>query len=66
MAHQHRRHVEIRQANHVEKTDKPLFIYALTMYEHGPYDEKHSDDYHLANYVKNSGSAGEFSHYVEK
>lgn len=49
-----------------KKTDKPLFIYALTMYEHGPYDEKHSDDYHLANYVKNSGSAGEFSHYVEK
>ncbi|WP_424013045.1 LTA synthase family protein [Hafnia paralvei] len=49
-----------------KKTDKPLFIYALTMYEHGPYDEKHSDDYHLTHYVKKSGSAGEFSHYVEK
>ena len=40
------------------ETDKPLFIYALTMYEHGPYDSDHHDDY--------APSSGAFSHYVEK
>ncbi|GFN47439.1 sulfatase domain-containing hypothetical protein [Candidatus Regiella insecticola] len=48
------------------QTDKPLFVYALTMYEHGPYDAHHKDDYQLNNYVKNKNSAGKFSHYVEK
>ncbi|ATF95017.1 Phosphoglycerol transferase and related proteins, alkaline phosphatase superfamily [Cedecea neteri] len=47
-------------------TDKPVFVYALTMYEHGPYDAGHSDDYQLASVVKNEDSAGKFSHYVEK
>ncbi|AIR64428.1 LTA synthase family protein [Cedecea neteri] len=48
------------------QTNKPLFIYALTMYEHGPYDSGHSDDYQLASVVKNEDSAGKYSHYVEK
>nr|WP_279047072.1 LTA synthase family protein [Cedecea davisae] len=48
------------------QTDKPIFVYALTMYEHGPYDASHHDDYQLASVVKNEGSAGKFSHYVEK
>ncbi|WP_369790772.1 LTA synthase family protein [Rouxiella sp. WC2420] len=47
-------------------TDKPLFIYALTMYEHGPYDSQHNDDYQLGAVVKNAESAGKFSHYLEK
>ncbi|MBP2171376.1 phosphoglycerol transferase MdoB-like AlkP superfamily enzyme [Erwinia toletana] len=47
-------------------TDKPLFIYALTMSEHGPYDAAHKDDYQLSTVVKNADSAGKFSHYVEK
>ena len=47
-------------------TDKPVFVYALTMYEHGPYDAGHSDDYQLASVVKDAESAGKFSHYVEK
>ncbi|MGV3345574.1 sulfatase-like hydrolase/transferase [Enterobacteriaceae bacterium LUAb1] len=49
-------------------TDKPLFVYALTMYEHGPYDAGHKDTYQLSQMAKNSASetAGKFSHYVEK
>ncbi|OCQ54462.1 Sulfatase [Photorhabdus australis subsp. thailandensis] len=49
-----------------QETDKPLFIFSLTMYEHGPYDEDHADDYGLAGHVKSSQAAGKFSHYMEK
>ncbi|MDR0218291.1 MAG: sulfatase-like hydrolase/transferase [Enterobacteriaceae bacterium] len=49
-----------------KETDKPIFIYALTMYEHGPYDESHSDDYKLAGKLKDSSAVGKFSHYMEK
>lgn len=49
-----------------KETDKPVFIFSLTMYEHGPYKESHSDDYGLKGNVKNDDSAGEFSHYMEK
>lgn len=49
-----------------KETDKPVFIFSLTMYEHGPYKESHSDDYGLKGKVKNAGSEGEFSHYMEK
>ncbi|WP_391528218.1 sulfatase-like hydrolase/transferase [Photorhabdus akhurstii] len=49
-----------------QETDKPLFIFSLTMYEHGPYDEDHSDDYGLTGHVKNSQAVGKFSHYMEK
>ncbi|WP_336194400.1 LTA synthase family protein [Providencia stuartii] len=49
-----------------KETDKPVFIFSLTMYEHGPYKESHSDDYGLKGKVKNADSAGEFSHYMEK
>ncbi|RAW94448.1 MULTISPECIES: LTA synthase family protein [unclassified Photorhabdus] len=49
-----------------QETDKPLFIFSLTMYEHGPYDEDHTDDYGLTGHVKNSQAVGKFSHYMEK
>lgn len=49
-----------------QETDKPLFIFSLTMYEHGPYDEDHADDYGLTGHVKNSQAVGKFSHYMEK
>ncbi|MEQ4671150.1 LTA synthase family protein [Providencia manganoxydans] len=49
-----------------KETDKPVFIFSLTMYEHGPYKESHSDDYGLKGKVKHADSAGEFSHYMEK
>ncbi|MTB67233.1 sulfatase-like hydrolase/transferase [Providencia sp. wls1943] len=48
------------------ETDKPVFIFALTMYEHGPYKEGHSDDYGIKDKLDNKDSAGEFSHYMEK
>lgn len=49
-----------------KETDKPVFIFSLTMYEHGPYKETHSDDYGLQGKLENADSAGEFSHYMEK
>ncbi|WP_439070504.1 LTA synthase family protein (plasmid) [Serratia nevei] len=49
-----------------KETDKPLFIYALTMYEHGPYDADHLDDFHLTSSLGNVSSVGKFSHYIEK
>ncbi|WP_446470137.1 LTA synthase family protein [Xenorhabdus stockiae] len=49
-----------------KETDKPIFIYSLTMYEHGPYEESHSDDYGLAGKLENSSAVGKFSHYMEK
>ncbi|HIH8969071.1 TPA: LTA synthase family protein [Serratia marcescens] len=47
-------------------TDKPVFVYALTMYEHGPYDASHKDNYQLRPVVTNKTSAAKFSHYMEK
>lgn len=35
-----------------KETDKPVFIFSLTMYEHGPYKESHHDDYGLKGKVK--------------
>lgn len=49
-----------------KETDKPVFIFSLTMYEHGPYKESHSDDYGIKDKIKNSDAAGEFSHYMDK
>ncbi|MEX0445696.1 LTA synthase family protein [Xenorhabdus sp. SGI246] len=49
-----------------EETDKPIFIYALTMYEHGPYEENYSDDYGLTGKLEDSSAIGKFSHYMEK
>ncbi|EKT53670.1 LTA synthase family protein [Providencia burhodogranariea] len=49
-----------------KETDKPVFIFSLTMYEHGPYKETHSDDYGLKGKLENADSAGKFSHYMEK
>lgn len=48
------------------ETDKPVFIFSLTMYEHGPYKESHSDDYGIKDKISNKDAAGEFSHYMEK
>ncbi|CDG89601.1 conserved hypothetical protein; putative membrane protein [Xenorhabdus bovienii str. feltiae Florida] len=49
-----------------KETDKPIFIFSLTMYEHGPYDEGHSDDYGLTDKLEGSSAVGKFSHYMEK
>ncbi|MEY0663521.1 LTA synthase family protein [Providencia rettgeri] len=49
-----------------QETDKPVFIFSLTMYEHGPYKESHSDDYGIKDKIKNPDAAGEFSHYMDK
>ncbi|MDX7986363.1 LTA synthase family protein [Xenorhabdus sp. 12] len=49
-----------------KETDKPIFIFSLTMYEHGPYEESHHDDYGLAGNVERSTAVGKFSHYMEK
>lgn len=49
-----------------KETDKPVFIFSLTMYEHGPYKESHSDDYGIKDQIKHKDAAGEFSHYMEK
>lgn len=49
-----------------KETDKPVFIFSLTMYEHGPYKETHSDDFNIKDKIKHQDAAGEFSHYMEK
>ncbi|WP_099138627.1 LTA synthase family protein [Xenorhabdus szentirmaii] len=49
-----------------KETDKPIFIFSLTMYEHGPYKESHHDDYGLTGKTENSVTVGKFSHYMEK
>ncbi|CRL65047.1 LTA synthase family protein [Proteus vulgaris] len=49
-----------------KRTDKPLFIFSLTMYEHGPYDESHTDDYQITGQTESSNAPGKFSHYMEK
>ncbi|SFN68503.1 sulfatase-like hydrolase/transferase [Xenorhabdus japonica] len=49
-----------------KETNKPIFIFSLTMYEHGPYEESHNDDYGLAGNVEPSTVVGKFSHYMEK
>ncbi|WP_074024303.1 LTA synthase family protein [Xenorhabdus eapokensis] len=49
-----------------KETDKPIFIFSLTMYEHGPYEESHHDDYGLADKVNSATAVGKFSHYMEK
>lgn len=49
-----------------QETNKPLFIYALTMSEHGPYEAGHADDFELGTLLGHTFPAGKFSHYVEK
>ncbi|MBD2809680.1 sulfatase-like hydrolase/transferase [Xenorhabdus sp. Vera] len=49
-----------------KETDKPIFIFSLTMYEHGPYEESHFDDYGLTDKIDSSNAVGKFSHYMEK
>ncbi|MBK5074366.1 LTA synthase family protein [Budviciaceae bacterium CWB-B4] len=47
-------------------TDKPVFIFVLTMNEHGPYDTGHSDDFGIENSIDNRDVAGALSHYISK
>ncbi|MER1961415.1 sulfatase-like hydrolase/transferase, partial [Proteus vulgaris] len=49
-----------------KRTDKPLFIFSLTMYEHGPYDESHRDMYQITGQTESNNAPGKFSHYMEK
>ncbi len=49
-----------------KETDKPIFVFSLTMYEHGPYEESHHDDYGLSGKVDHPTVVGKFSHYMEK
>ena len=49
-----------------KETDKPVFIFSLTMYEHGPYQADHNDDYGIKDNINPKDAAGEFSHYMEK
>ncbi|WP_159567592.1 LTA synthase family protein [Budvicia diplopodorum] len=47
-------------------SDKPVFIFVLTMNEHGPYDTKHSDDYQIDKSINDRNIAGALSHYIGK
>ncbi|WP_099073876.1 sulfatase-like hydrolase/transferase [Proteus alimentorum] len=49
-----------------KRTDKPLFIFSLTMYEHGPYDESHRDMYQITGHTESNNAPGKFNHYMEK
>lgn len=46
--------------------DEPLFIFALTMNEHGPYHSNYPDNYHLSRYVPNQAISGRLNHYLHK
>ncbi|WP_045973230.1 LTA synthase family protein [Xenorhabdus doucetiae] len=56
----------ILEKERAKETDKPIFIFSLTMYEHGPYEESHQDDYGLAGNIDSATAVGKFSHYMEK
>lgn len=47
-------------------TDKPLLIYMLSMYEHGPYDEKHPDTHQLAEHITDPAVRGRFNDYLSR
>lgn len=47
-------------------TDKPLFIYVLSMDEHGPYDAKTPDNYQLASLTGDQQFAGRLSDYLPR
>lgn len=49
-----------------QHTDKPVFIFVLTMNEHGPYDTSHSDDYKIEESISDRNIAGALSHYINK
>ncbi|AKJ40938.1 LTA synthase family protein [Pragia fontium] len=49
-----------------QHTDKPVFIFVLTMNEHGPYEKDHSDDFQIAKSSGDKNAAGAISHYIDK
>lgn len=49
-----------------QHTDKPVFIFVLTMNEHGPYDTSYSDDYEINKSINDRNTAGALSHYLSK
>lgn len=49
-----------------EKTDKPLFVYALTMNEHGPYPADTTPAYRLTESEAGPKLAGKFTDYFNR
>lgn len=47
------------------KTDKPLFIFALTMNEHGPYEPSYRQTYHFSQ-VQDQGKSAQMNHFISK
>ncbi|WP_392561669.1 LTA synthase family protein [Orbus sturtevantii] len=47
-------------------TDKPLFIFVLSMNEHGPYDPNHADDYQLGQDIADSQFVGRLNDYLNR
>jgi len=58
-------------ANYAKKildqpSDKPRFLFLLSMKEHGPYDGDHPDNLGLTGVVKDRKLAGELNDYLER
>lgn len=49
-----------------QHADKPVFIFVLTMNEHGPYDTSHADNYKIEQSISDRNIAGALSHYISK
>lgn len=47
-------------------TDKPLFIFVLSMNEHGPYDENYDDIHQIGKYSNNPAFIGQFNDYLTR
>ncbi|MBE2896837.1 sulfatase-like hydrolase/transferase [Pasteurellaceae bacterium HPA106] len=45
---------------------QPIFLYLLTMKEHGPYDKKAQNDYHIKNEGMPSGLIGQLNDYIHR
>ncbi|WP_392553018.1 LTA synthase family protein [Orbus wheelerorum] len=47
-------------------TDKPLFIFVLSMNEHGPYDPNYADNAQLSKDIADQQFVGRFNDYLNK
>lgn len=47
-------------------TDKPLFIFVLSMYEHGPYNENYPDILNIKNDISDPKFVGRLNDYLER
>jgi len=47
-------------------TDKPLFIFVLSMNEHGPYDPEHADNYQLGKDITDQQFVGRLNDYLSR